>query len=130
MNTSQSLNPAGALHKRVLVVDDNVDAANGIGMLLEVCGHNVRVIHQGREVLEAALAHDAEVVFLDIGLPDMDGYKIARVLRAHPRGQNLRLIALSGLGADEDKQHALAAGFDDHLTKPASLVALQAALVN
>lgn len=127
---SQSAEPTGTLSKRVLVVDDNIDAATGIKMLLQICGHDVRVVHQGQEVLDAALAHNAEVVFLDIGLPDIDGYEVARVLRAHPRGQCLRLVALSGFAGDQAKQRALTAGFDRHLMKPADLRTLQAALVD
>ena len=124
--TSQSRD---ALPKRILVVDDSLDAATGIAMLMQVCGHDVHMVHRGQEVLEAALAHQVEVIFLDIGLPDIDGYEVARILRAHPRGQRLRLIALSGFGGEQDKQRALAAGFDGHLTKPADLAALQAAVM-
>jgi CheY-like chemotaxis protein len=127
---SDATRTADEMRKRVLVVDDNVDAATGIGMLLEICGHDVRIVHRGREVLNAALAHEAEVVILDIGLPDIDGYEIARVLRAHPCAESLRLIALSGFGTDLDKQRTLAAGFDRHLTKPADLRSLQASLVD
>jgi two-component system, sensor histidine kinase len=128
MSESAELDPSPP--RRVLVVDDNVDAATGIGMLLQICGHDVCVVHQGREVLDATLAHDAEVVFLDIGLPDMDGYEVVRILRGHPRCQGLRLIALSGFAADQDKRRAMAAGFNEHLTKPADLRAIQAALLS
>lgn len=115
--------------KRILVVDDNVDAAAGVRMLLQACGHDVRAVHRGGEVLEATFAHGADVIFLDIGLPDVDGYEIARALRKHPRGQSIRLIALTGFGSDQDKRRALAAGFDQHLTKPADLRVLRAALL-
>jgi CheY-like chemotaxis protein len=121
--------PGDTSPKRVLVVDDNVDAATGIGMLLQVCGHNVRIVHRGQEVLEAALAHQADVIFLDIGLPDMDGYDVARGLREHPGSQRARLVALSGFASDQARQRSLAAGFDQHLSKPASLSVLQAALI-
>ena len=115
--------------RRVLVVDDNVDAATGIGMLLQVCGHDVRVVHRGREVLDATLAHGADTIFLDIGLPDIDGYEVVRILRGHSRCRGVRLIALSGFAGDQDKRRAIAAGFDKHLTKPADLRALRAALM-
>jgi CheY-like chemotaxis protein len=115
--------------KRVLVVDDNVDAATGIGMLLQICGYDVRIVHRGQDVLDAALAHDADVVFLDIGLPDMNGYDVARVLRAHPGTQRVRLIALSGFASDQAKQRSLSEGFDHHLSKPATLSELRAAIV-
>lgn len=121
--------PEDSPPRRVLVVDDNVDAAMGIGMLLQICGHDVRVVHTGREVLDAALAHGAEVIFLDIGLPDVGGYEVLRTLREHPRCQGLRLIALSGFGTDEDKRRARAAGFDEFLTKPAGLRAIRAAVM-
>lgn len=116
--------------KRILVVDDNEDAAAGVAMLLQVCGHDVHTVHRGGDVLQAALAHNDEVIFLDIGLPDMDGYEVASVLRAHPGGRQLRLIALSGFGGEQERQRALAAGFDRHLTKPADLAAIQAALAD
>lgn len=123
------MNPAGdPSPRRILVVDDNVDAAAGISMLMQVCGHQVHMVHRGREVLDAALAHDAEIVFLDIGLPDIDGYEVARTLRQHPRARHLRLIAISGFGNESEQQGALAAGFDGYLTKPAELAQLQAAL--
>jgi CheY-like chemotaxis protein len=122
--------PGDASPKRVLVVDDNVDAATGIGMLLQVCGHDVRIVHRGQDVLDAALTHDADVVFLDIGLPDMDGYEVARVLRAHPGGQRVRLIALSGFATNQAKQRSLSVGFDRHLSKPATLSMLQSALMS
>jgi CheY-like chemotaxis protein len=116
--------------RRVLVVDDNVDAATGIGMLLQMCGHDVRVVYTGREVLDATLAHDADTIILDIGLPDIDGYEVLRILRGHPRCHGVRLIALSGFAGEQDKRRAIAAGFDKHLTKPADLQALRAALMH
>lgn len=130
MIMSQSAEVDRSPPKRVLVVDDNVDAATGIGMLLQICGYDVRVVHQGKAALDAALAHGAEVIFLDIGLPDLDGYEVVRILRGHPRCQGLRLIALSGFAADNDKRRAIAAGFDEHLTKPADLRAIRAALLS
>lgn len=127
------MNPSVALEnsprRRVLVVDDNVDAAIGIAMLLQICGHDVRVVHTGREVLDATLAHGAEVILLDIGLPDVGGYEVVRTLREHPRCQGLRLIALSGFATDEDKRRAMAAGFDAFLSKPADLRAIRAAVM-
>jgi len=128
-----SMKPSVALEdappRRVLVVDDNVDAATGIGMLLQICGHDVRVMHTGREVLDAALAHGAEVIILDIGLPDVHGYEVVRTLREHLWCHGLRLIALSGFATDEDKRRAMEAGFDEFLTKPADLRAIRAAVM-
>jgi PAS domain S-box-containing protein len=113
---------------RVLVVDDNVDAATSMAKLLELCGHTVRVIHDGKEALDVAIADRPDVIVLDIGLPGMDGYEVARAAREHSALKSVTLIALSGLGRDEDKQRSREAGFDVHLTKPADLEALQEAI--
>ncbi|MDI1478209.1 ATP-binding protein [Polyangium sp. y55x31] len=103
---------------RVLVVDDNVDAANMIGELVRDQGHDVRIVHDGLSALTAASEQRPDVVFLDIGLPGMDGYEVARRLRAS--GQRpARLIALTGYGQDSDRRLSAAAGFTQHLVKPA-----------
>ncbi len=104
--------------RRVMVVDDNADAAESLALLLEMHGHTVRVEHSGAAALEAAAEWQPDVALLDIGLPGMDGYEIARRLRAEPRSAPLVLVAVSGWGQAEDKQRAKAAGFDGHLTKP------------
>ncbi len=104
--------------KRVLVVDDNVDSARVTGLLLSALGFEVRLAHSGPEALEAAAEFVPAAVLLDIGLPGMDGYEVARTLRA-ARGAELRLLALSGYGQDEDRRRSAEAGFDHHLLKPA-----------
>ena len=109
---------------RVLVVDDNVDAAETIGMLLELDGHCVQMAHDGHRAIATAAAFAAHVILLDIGLPGLDGYKVAQALRARPDMQTTVLIALTGYGMDEDRQRARAAGFDHHLTKPVDPVLL------
>jgi PAS domain S-box-containing protein len=104
--------------RRILVVDDNEDAANSLGMLLRLLGHEVRVAHGGRAGLDAARAEPPEVMLLDIGMPDMDGYQVARQVRSLPSGADVVLVALTGWGHDHDRRRSREAGFDLHLTKP------------
>jgi PAS domain S-box-containing protein len=104
--------------RRVLVADDNRDAADSLAMLLSLAGHEVRVAHGGDAALAEARAFRPEVALLDIGMPDVDGYGVARALRTEPWGRQLRIVALTGWGQDGDKQLAAEAGFDAHLTKP------------
>jgi CheY-like chemotaxis protein len=120
--------PARVAHRRLLVVDDNVDAARTLQMMLELDGHSVRTVHDGRSALAACAAERFDAVLLDIGLPDVDGLDVARRLRAGAGGACPRLIALSGWGRAGDKQRALEAGFERHLTKPVDGAALAAAL--
>lgn len=114
--------------RHVLVVDDNADAAESIAMLLNLYQHKVQVAHSGREALQAAIAERPQVVLLDIGLPDIDGYEVAHRMRAHPALKDVRLVALTGYGQEQDRRRAKQAGFDAHLTKPADLAALQSAI--
>ncbi|KQQ96670.1 ATP-binding protein [Massilia sp. Leaf139] len=106
---------------RVMVVDDNQDAAQMLAMLLEVQGHAVSVEFDGRGALQRARTERPQVVLLDIGLPDTDGYALARQLRAMSETHDATLIALTGYGQDEDRRQAEEAGFDHHLVKPADL---------
>jgi len=106
---------------RVLVVDDNRDAAELLGSVLEVMGHAVSVEYDGHGALERARCERPQVVLLDIGLPDTDGYELARRLRAIPELQASVLVALTGYGQPEDRRQAEQAGFDHHLVKPADL---------
>ena len=103
---------------RVLVVDDDVDSAEMLRMLLGLMGHDAYVAHSGRSALDAAEQHAPRVLLLDISLPDMDGYEVAREIRMR-HGHSMRLIALTGWGQEEDRQRAREAGFDHFLTKPA-----------
>jgi DNA-binding response OmpR family regulator len=103
---------------RVLVIDDNRDGADILGILIEEQGGMVRVAYDGASGLLAALEFKPEVVLLDIGLPDMDGYEACRRLRAQ-FDRDMSIVALTGWGQERDKQRALDAGFDAHLTKPA-----------
>ncbi|MBX3201877.1 MAG: PAS domain-containing protein [Labilithrix sp.] len=109
---------AGVVPRRVLVVDDNVDAAEMLAMMLELRGHETRTAHDGPGAIAAAAEWTPEVVFLDIGLPGMDGYEVARRLRSDPAFAETVLVALTGWGSADDKLRAREAGLDVHLTKP------------
>jgi CheY-like chemotaxis protein len=118
-----------ATHSRVLVVDDNVDTARSIARLLNLLGHSVEIAHDGPAAIETARAFRPDVLLLDIGLPTMDGYEVARRLRAEDCGKHARIIAITGYGQDEDRRRSGEAGFDHHLIKPVdfrSLVTLLA----
>jgi CheY-like chemotaxis protein len=109
--------PAGS-KRRVLVVDDNPDAADSLRMLLEFVGHEIAVASDGRSAIESVVAWQPEVTLIDIGLPDLDGYEVVTRLRAMNLTARPLLVALTGYGQPEDRMRALAAGFDVHLTKP------------
>jgi CheY-like chemotaxis protein len=106
---------------RVLVVDDNADAAQMLAALLEVQGHAVSVEYDARGALARARNEHPDVLLLDIGLPDMDGYELARRLRAQPENAGATLVALTGYGQTQDRAEARQAGFDHYLVKPADL---------
>jgi signal transduction histidine kinase/CheY-like chemotaxis protein len=105
---------------RVLVIDDNVDTANGMAMLLRLSGHEAWVAHNGPDALIAAREHRPEVMLLDIGLPGMDGYELASSLRGEDWGKDTVLIAVSGYGEEQARDRSKAAGFNHHLVKPAN----------
>jgi CheY-like chemotaxis protein len=104
---------------RILVVDDNVDAADMLAELVASDGHAVEVAHDGATALSAAARMHPHLVFLDVGLPRMDGYEVARRLRQVPELQRTRLVALTGFGQDADRRRASESGFDVHIVKPA-----------
>lgn len=110
---------------RILIVDDNSDAAQTLSMLLEVEGHQVSVEHNGQSTLSRLHRERPDVLLLDIGLPDMDGYELARRIRALPKMDNAMLIALTGYGQSQDLEDSKAAGFDHHLIKPAGMKQLK-----
>jgi CheY-like chemotaxis protein len=110
--------------KRVLVVDDNRDAAASLAMLLHTGGHEVRVAHDGPAALATAELFSPQAVILDIGMPGMNGYEVARRLRSQPGLPRLLLIAMTGYGQDEDRRRSREAGFDHHLVKPVDLEAI------
>jgi DNA-binding response OmpR family regulator len=107
-----------AQRTRVLVVDDNMDAADSLGTLLTVTGYEVRIAYDGPEAIEAADEFLPRVALLDIGLPKLSGYDIARHLRERC-GESVLLVAITGWGQESDRARAREAGFDHHFTKPA-----------
>ena len=109
---------------RVLVVDDNVDAEQSVSLLMRMEGHEVRAAHDGIEALGEAVAFRPQVVLLDIGLPGMNGYDVARRLRQSPESADAVLVAITGYGQAEDRDLALEAGFQHHLVKPVEPLAL------
>ena len=115
----------GPRPERILVVDDNVDAAETLSRLLRLSAHEVRVAHDGLAALAAAREMNPDVVLLDIGLPKLDGLEVARNLRARADGPRPLLVAISGFGQAEDRARTTAAGFDHHLTKPVDPKLLQ-----
>ncbi len=104
--------------RRVLVADDNKDAADALAMLLELSGHDVKVVHDGNSALSVARTFRPDVALIDIGMPDLSGYEVAQRLRREPWGVSMYLVALTGWGRDDDRQQAKVAGFDKHITKP------------
>ena len=107
-----------ALSKRILVADDNRDAAESLAVLLRLEGHDVLLAHDGDEALRALAQSEAEVALLDLGMPRMTGYEVARRIRDSGNSCNVLLIAITGWGQESDRERARAAGFDHHLTKP------------
>ena len=113
---------------RILVVDDNVDAASSLVMLLQLGGNEARMVHNGEDVLQAVEELRPELVLLDIGLPEMNGYDVCRHLRERPEGREMLIVALTGWGQEEDRRKSQEAGFDGHLVKPVDYPALMALL--
>jgi two-component system CheB/CheR fusion protein len=113
------------LPRRILVIEDNVDAADSLRDVLELAGHTVAVAYDGPEGINRAREFRPDVIFCDIGLPGADGYDVARTLRSDVLLTDTVLIALSGYAQPEDIEHAVAAGFDRHLAKPPSMEEVQ-----
>ncbi|WP_375444788.1 PAS domain S-box protein [uncultured Fibrella sp.] len=124
MNQVSELASAIGLRQRILVVDDNRDAADTLAMLLKLKKHEVHVRYSGREAIEAAETLKPEIVLLDISMPELDGYQTAMLIRQQPWGSSLVLIALTGYGQEEDRRRSFEAGFDGHLVKPVDLATL------
>jgi len=121
-------NPSAA--RRILVIDDNADAALSLSMLLKLSGYQVHSCSSGRAGIQAAELLRPAVILCDIGMPELDGYATCRLIRQQSWGESIVLIALTGYGGEEDKQRTREAGFDGHLVKPVDLGALQALLAN
>ena len=111
--------------RQILIVDDNVSSAETLALLISLSGHQTRVAHSGAATLEAVEAFRPDVVLLDIGLPGMDGFEVARRLREGDRNRHLLLVAVTGYGQDDDRHRSAAAGFDHHLVKPVDLAELE-----
>jgi CheY-like chemotaxis protein len=105
---------------RILVVDDNVDTVKGMAILLNLAGHEVVTAHNGPQAIEVARAHRPQFILLDLGLPGMSGYEVAKRLREEDDCKHAVIVAVSGYGQAEDRQRTKAAGFDHHLLKPVS----------
>jgi PAS domain S-box-containing protein len=120
--------PLAMPRARILVVDDNSDAADSLGSLLQLEGHTVVVTYTSIDALARLCEFKPDIVLLDIGLPEIDGYEIARRIRSSPHNRHVRLIALTGYGQAEDRQRATTSGFDAHLVKPVEFSALQRVL--
>ncbi|HVF62127.1 MAG TPA: ATP-binding protein [Thermoanaerobaculia bacterium] len=122
--------PAILALRRVLVVDDNRDAAESLAMLLKLLGSEVHVAYDGPGALEAVTSYRPSVVLLDIGMPGMDGHEVARRIRSQPELQDVALIAITGWGQEEDRRRSHEAGFDSHLIKPVDVGALEGLLAS
>jgi len=111
--------PPTGVPLRVLVVDDNVDAADSLADLLKASGHDVRTAYTGPTAVVEAIDYNPDVMLLDIGLPGLSGYEVAKRIRQQPAIKNAVLVAMTGYGQETDRQQSQEAGFDHHLTKPA-----------
>jgi CheY-like chemotaxis protein len=120
--------PQPARSLKVLVVDDNLDAAKLLALLLLAHGHEARMAHEGGGAMQAALEYLPDVVLLDIGLPGIDGYEVAKQIRQEPTLKNVMLVALTGYGQESDRQRTREAGFNHHLVKPADFANVQSIL--
>lgn len=124
--TGNKTTPHG--HLRIVIVEDNYDAAEALTMLLQLFGHHPIVAADGLAAIDAVRNGAFDIALVDIGLPGIDGYEVARRIRMLPNGKAMTLVALTGYGQETDKQRALSAGFDEHLTKPVKIERLQAIL--
>lgn len=123
--TDAAEKPATPARRRVLVVDDNVDAASSMAMMLKLMGNEVRMAHDGIEAVEAASEYRPDVILLDIGMPRMNGHDACRRIREQPWGRAPFIVALTGWGQEDDKRRSREAGFDSHLVKPIEPAVLQ-----
>jgi signal transduction histidine kinase len=113
--------PPVSVRRRILIAEDNPDALESLAVLLKLCGHEVYGAANGTKALEAAAEHQPEILLLDIGMPLLDGYEVARRIRAQPWGKGMTLVALTGWGQESDRRRSQEAGFDSHLVKPLDL---------
>jgi CheY-like chemotaxis protein len=120
--------PANARKLRILIADDNRDTAQTLAIMLRFEGHDVRTAYDGLEALATGQMFQPELVFLDIGMPVLDGYQTARQIRERPWGQHVHLVALTGWSQETDRQQSVANGFADYLVKPADAEQLKAVI--
>lgn len=113
--------PHSMLSRRVLVVDDNIDSAEIMAAILKEAGHEVHVVHDGRSAVDEARRLRPEFLFLDLGLPGLDGFQVAETLRREPGLEGMRIIAVTAYGQESDRRRAREAGFDQHLVKPVDM---------
>jgi len=114
-----------AFGRRILVVDDNVDAASTLSVMLEMMGNEVRTCHDGKAGLEAAEQMRPDLMLLDIGMPKLNGYEVAQSIRARPWAKSVTLVALTGWGQEDDRRKSEEAGFDYHMVKPVEPATLE-----
>ncbi len=117
--------PAG---RRVLVVDDSVDACESLAAVVQMLGHTARTAFDGQQAVDIAAEFRPQLVLMDISLPKLNGYEAAAAIRAHEGGSDITFVALTGWGRDEDRRDALAAGFQHHVTKPIDFTLLRSLL--
>jgi len=129
-SSERMMTPLPLGRRRVLVTDDNVDAAEALGVLLEILGAEVRVVHDGTSARTTFADYAPDLVLLDIGMPGMDGYEVARRIRAQEGEHHTKLVALTGWGQAEDSRRAKEAGFDQHIVKPADMDVVKALLAS
>lgn len=122
------LPPVATAARRILVVDDNRDAATTLAMLLRLGGHAAQTVFDGQQALDAVKSYRPDVILLDIGLPNLSGYEVCRLIRQQPGGESIGIVALTGWGQAEDRRRSAEAGFDGHLVKPVQHAALNALL--
>jgi CheY-like chemotaxis protein len=115
---ASEVEPKSQSERRVLIVDDNLDSADSLAMLLNITGNKTFLAHDGVEALEAVEKYRPEVILLDIGLPKLDGHEVCRRVREQPWGKDIIIIALTGWGQDDDRRKSEEAGFNGHLVKP------------
>jgi CheY-like chemotaxis protein len=111
--------------RRILVVDDNRDSADSLSMMLKLLGHQVTTVYDGADAIDRAAADRPEVALLDLGMPRLSGFDVARRIRERPECRDVMLVAVTGWSQDEDRQKTRDAGFDAHLVKPADVTALE-----
>ena len=130
MTDQPTPNPSAPGGKGVLVVDDNVSSAETLALLISLSGHSTQVVHSGMAALEAVAANPPDVILLDIGLPGMDGFEVARRVRQTDPDRRIILVAVTGYGQEEDRRKSLEAGFNHHLVKPVDLNQLESILAS